>query len=123
MDQSANNSVYIFNENGSFVRAISNYGRAANEYIQLSDIFIDSADSTLNIVSRIDKKLFVYNMSGEQLLEVRKLPKSFLSVTKRDGFFAAYMGNFAEEAKQPYILWTMDKDLKFGYANFFETKY
>jgi len=118
MDQSANNSVYIFNENGSFVRAISNYGRAANEYIQLSDIFIDSADSTLNIVSRIDKKLFVYNMSGEQLLEVRKLPKSFLSVTKRDGFFAAYMGNFAEEAKQPYILWTMDKDLKLQHSYF-----
>ncbi len=118
MDQSAKNSVYIFNENGSFVRAISNYGRAANEYIQLSDIFIDSVDSTLNIVSRIDKKLFVYNITGEHQREVRKLPKSFVSVTKKDGFFAAYMGNFAEDAKQPYILWTMDKDFKLQHSYF-----
>ena len=58
MDKKQNRSIYLFNLNGDFIQVISKYGNGPEEYMQLTDMFINAEDSTLNIVSRIYNKLF-----------------------------------------------------------------
>ena len=55
-------AVYIFNLQGKLLHKISRKGRGAEEYLQLSDMFIDSRNRTLNLLSRIDEKLLVFDV-------------------------------------------------------------
>ena len=112
MDKTKNKSIYLYNTKGEFLRSISNYGQGPEEYIQLTDMFIDPINSTLNIVSKSDKKLFIYNLSGDKLLKIEKTPKSFISMEKMNKSYLAYMGNYSEDFNQPYNLWLLNRNLE-----------
>ncbi|RNC63308.1 6-bladed beta-propeller [Proteiniphilum sp. X52] len=112
MDKTQNMSIYIFNLEGGLIHSISNFGNGPAEYIQLTDMFVDPADSSLNIVSRIDKKLFKYDLKGEELRTIGKNPKSFTSMRKMDKGYLAYMGNYSEDRTKPYNLWLLNENLK-----------
>ncbi len=119
MDKSQNRSIYLFNLEGDFVNVISNYGNGPEEYVQLTDMFIDPGDSTLNIVSRVDNKLFKYDMRGEKLLAIKKTPKSFTSMMKTDNGYMAYVANWIQDPEEPYNVWLMNENLEIR-EHFFE---
>jgi hypothetical protein len=112
MDKSQTRSVVVYDTSGHFVGLISKQGKGPEEYIQLTDIFIDPDDNTLNVVSRIDKKILKYDITGNRLLEVKKTPKSFTRLSKMKDGYVGYMGNYGEDGKMPYNIWTMSPDMK-----------
>ena len=57
----------FFNLQGKLLHKISRKGRGAEEYLQLSDMFIDSRNRTLNLLSRIDEKLLVFDVDEYRL--------------------------------------------------------
>lgn len=71
-------AVYIFNLQGKLLHKISRKGRGAEEYLQLSDMFIDSRNRTLNLLSRIDEKLLVFDVDEYRLVKTIRLPKAFV---------------------------------------------
>lgn len=112
MDRFQNKSVYLYDLQGNFIRSISNHGQGPEEYIQLTDMFIDPIDSTLNIVSRMDRKLFKYDLRGEELRVIENTPKSFTYIKKFNKGYMAHMGNYSEDKTKPYNLWFLDENLE-----------
>ncbi|NLB79627.1 MAG: 6-bladed beta-propeller, partial [Clostridiaceae bacterium] len=112
MDKKQNRSIYLFNLNGDFIQVISKYGNGPEEYMQLTDMFINAEDSTLNIVSRIDNKLFKYDLRGENLVAIEKIPKSFTSLIKIDKGYVGYMNNWSQDPKEPYNVWSMNNKME-----------
>jgi hypothetical protein len=112
MDKSQTRSVVVYDISGHFVNLISKQGKGPEEYIQLTDIFIDPDDNTLNVVSRVDKKILKYDITGNRLLEVKKTPKPFTRFSKMKDGYVGYMGNYGEDGKMPYKIWTMSPDMK-----------
>jgi len=117
LDVSQNNSVYIFSENGSYINHIANYGNGPEEYIDLMDIYINPEDSTLNLVSRIDKKRITYDLNG-QFIAVEKMPKSFVSMLKINGGYIAFMGHNTEDSEKPFNVWSLDDTYNVRGASF-----
>jgi len=112
MDKFQNKSIYLFDVNGKYISSISNYGNGPEEYIQLTDIFIDSDDSTLNVLSRIDNKLLKYDQKGEKLLSIKKTPKSFTSMQKIPNGYVGYVSNWIQDLDEPFNVWLMDENLE-----------
>ncbi|RXF71827.1 6-bladed beta-propeller [Arcticibacter tournemirensis] len=112
-------SVFVYDTLGHFINLISKVGKGPEEYIQLEDIFVNSDDSTLNLVSRIDKKIHVYDLDGKRLLNVLKTPKSFMQFSKSKDGFVGYMANWAEDQDMAKNVWMLSRDLKFV-SSFFE---
>ena len=110
-------SVIVYDSLGQFMNVISTYGQGPDDYLQLFDIFIDTDDETLNLVSRIDRKILKYDLNGEQLIGVIKVPKSFGSISKMKEGFVGAMRNWSEDRSKPYNVWTMSKD--FNLDNYF----
>lgn len=112
MDNSRNNSIYLFSLDGKYISTISDFGSGPEEYIQLTDIFIDTEDSTLNVLSRVDSKLLKYDLVGERLVSVMKTPKSFTSMQKTSFGYIGYMANWTQDPNAPYNLWMMNNELE-----------
>lgn len=104
------NSIHIFTEKGTCVNSISRRGHGANEYMELNDFFVDEESHTINALSRLDKKLFIYDRMGERLLTTKTLPKSLFAIVKYSGGYVGYSANYIENKDQPYNFWVMDKD-------------
>ena len=105
-------AVYIFNLQGKLLHKISRKGRGAEEYLQLSDMFIDSRNRTLNLLSRIDEKLLVFDVDEYRLVKTIRLPKAFVKMVSLENGYIGYMGNYSQDKNQPYNLWAMNSDRK-----------
>ena len=101
-------AVYIFNLQGKLLHKISRKGRGAEEYLQLSDMFIDSRNRTLNLLSRIDEKLLVFDVDEYRLVKTIRLPKAFVKMVSLENGYIGYMGNYSQDKNQPYNLWAMN---------------
>lgn len=112
MDKYQNKSIYIFDIDGNYISTIFNHGNGPEDYLQLTDIFIDPEDSTLNVLSRIDNKLFKYDLKGEKLLSFKKTPKSFTSMQKTPNGYLGYMSNWIQDPDAPFNVWLMNKELE-----------
>lgn len=100
----------IYNQKGKYIATISNRGHASNEYIGIDDFFIDPEDSSINIISGIDKKLFKYNREGSKLLDVKHMSKSYRNMSRIKNGYIGYVGNNIDNQKSPYNFWTMDNN-------------
>ena len=107
-DYSKSKAVFIFDTTGHFLNKIDRYGRAGDEYMQLRSLWVDTLRRTLNFISRVDKKWFIYDPEGGKLLEVRNLPKAFMQVVCDGTVRFGYSGNYREDASQPYNVWCLD---------------
>jgi hypothetical protein len=112
MDKNQTKSVIIYDTLGNFVNEISKYGQGPNEYIQLTDIIIDTLNTTLNLISRMDRKMLKYDLDGKHFHGVERLPKFFTQFSKTKDGYVGYMGNYSEEPKKAYNIWTVSQDLK-----------
>lgn len=106
-------SVYVYDDQGGFVKKVNDYGRAGDQYSQLVDLLIDKRDKNLKLVSRLDRKLISYSLNGSELLKVDKLPKLFFSLSQTKKGFAGFTGNFIEDSNSKNV-WMMSDDLKVG---------
>lgn len=100
--------VYIFNLQGKLLHKIDRKGRGAEEYLQLFDMFVDSRNRTLNLLSRMDEKLLVFDVDGYRLVKTIRLPKSFVGMIPFENGYMGYMGNYSQDKDQPYNLWKMN---------------
>lgn len=105
-----NHTVSIYDTSGNFINNISDYGRAGDQYNQLTDILVDNDDETLKLISRVDRKLISYSLNGSDLLKTEKLPKSFFKLSKNDGGFFGFVGNYIDGPDSKNI-WAMKGDL------------
>ena len=111
LDRFQTRSVFIFDINGNFINVISNFGQGPGEYLQLRDIFIDKSDSTLNLLGRMDRKIFKYDLDGRELLEVIPTPKVFSSIVRTRYGYAAHT-EWTQDFNNPHNLWLLDKNLE-----------
>lgn len=112
LDKEQGKSVHVYTLDGRHVSTIARQGHGSNEYAQLSDIFVNPNDGTLNLLSRVDRKLLVFDREGKRLLETKHLPKSFTSMVAIKGGYVGYMGNYSEDKRQPYNFWTLDDKME-----------
>jgi len=112
LDNSKKQCVYIYTLKGRYVNTVSRQGKGKNEYINISDIFIDKRDNSLNILSRADSKILSFNSEGRELYKVSKLPKTFTAILPLENGYIGYMGNYTESKDSPYNFWTLDDSLK-----------
>ncbi|MDR0558997.1 MAG: 6-bladed beta-propeller [Prevotellaceae bacterium] len=119
MDNSQTYSIYIFDISGNFVGSISRQGQGPEEYVQLSDIFIDSTKSTLNVVSRVDKKILEFDLDGKQCLKIKKTPLWFSEMAKVKNGYLGYAGNSIQGTDEKYSVYKLSDRLELKGA-FFE---
>lgn len=94
-----NQSLYIYNTNGQFIRAISRQGHATNEYLKLDDFFIDDESGNINLVSQLEQKLLVYNYDGSIFLKTIRLPGKFARMICIEDGYIGYQGNYKENTE------------------------
>lgn len=112
MDYQQTQSIFVYDTLGNFVNNISKFGQGPEEYIQMTDMFVEPGDSTLNIVSRIDKKIIQYTLRGDSCIGVRKMPKAFWTLSPFQNGYVGYMGNYGEDRLRPFNLWRLNHDLE-----------
>ena len=105
-------AVYIFNLQGKFLHKISKIGRGPEEYLQLSDIFIDQDKQTLNLLSRIDAKLLTYDINNLNIIKSSPLPKAFYKMIALKNHYLGHIGNYTQDKDEPYNLWEMDSEFR-----------
>lgn len=103
--------VFVLSDNGTLINTIDRRGQGPGEYVTLSDIFVDEAESTLNILSRHDHKLLIFDILGRNLVKERQLPKAFCLMTKVEDGYLGYMSNYSENPTKPYNVWHLDENL------------
>ena len=112
MDSQKTQTVLIFDNSGKFINSISDIGNGPNEYAQLTDILINPLDSSLNLISRMDRKILKYGLDGRQVLSVENLPKSFKQFFKTKNGYVGYMGNFGDGQDKSKNISTLSDDLE-----------
>lgn len=103
-------SIFVFDTLGNYLYKIDNFGRGSTEYLQLRGMWVDTLRQTFNFISRMDRKHFIYDLTGKQLKEVRKLPKTFAEVIWNGSCLTGYSGNFAEDREAPFNVWELDSN-------------
>lgn len=111
LDESSK-SVHIFTDAGRYVNTISARGHGAGEYINIDDIFADGENKTINILSRQNGKVYVYNAQGNKQTRILQLPKHFFKMSRTADGYIGYMGNFTEDTSKPYNYWLLDKQMR-----------
>lgn len=104
-------SVHIFLDDGRYINTVSKRGHARDEYIQLSDVFVDQKTDELKILSRADKKLLSFSVDGSLFKKTSTLPKTFCAMRQYGSKYAGYMGNYSEDMSEPYNVWLLDSEL------------
>jgi len=70
VDKEMTNSVYIFKDNGEFIKVINHRGKGPKEYQQIEDITIDKNNNELVLLDNDGKKILFYDFFGNYQSEV-----------------------------------------------------
>lgn len=110
--------IAVYDTLGNPISRISAMGRGPNEYTGLYSFFIDQDAKSLNLVSRFDRKMLVYNLSGDTLIKVEKLPKRYFDMIKTENGYMGYVGNVSYPPN-PKNVWHLNEKLeeKRGYLD------
>ncbi|NDV47963.1 6-bladed beta-propeller [Paludibacter sp. 221] len=57
-------NVFIFDNEGNFIKKISNKGMGPNEYINISDFEIDTKNEKILLLSSVDRTIHCYSLDG-----------------------------------------------------------
>lgn len=112
MDANKTRTVYIYDLSGKYINKISKYGQGPDEYLQLADLYIDPADASLNVVTRIDRKIMKFDLDGKQLRKVIGTPKAFTRLTQFKDRYVGYMGNYIQDCENPYNVWVLSEKME-----------
>lgn len=112
MDKNKTRSVYIYTLSGKYVNKISAYGQGPEEYLQLTDMYINPSDASLNVVTRIDQKIMKYDLAGNRLCGVTGTHKAFSKFALFGNRYIGYMGNYIQDKENPYNVWVMSEKME-----------
>lgn len=104
--------VNVVDTKGCLVGKIASRGRGNNEYLELTDAFVDGKSNTINILSRANRKLYVYDLHTYKLKKILSLPLSFIQMVKIQNGYVAYMGNYTEKENEPYNIWLLSDSME-----------
>jgi hypothetical protein len=119
LDRWQTQTVLIFDRSGNFVNSISNRGEGPNEYLQLWDILINPDNGSLNLISRMDKKMLRYSSDGSRLLSVESLPEIFSCFFKTQTGYIGYAGNYRNSPDESKNVLVLSNDLEIE-SSFFD---
>ncbi|RHR82828.1 6-bladed beta-propeller [Odoribacter sp. AF15-53] len=105
-------SVFIFDLKGNFIHKINTVGRAPGEYLQLFDIFINKRNHTLNLLSRIDRKVLSYDINNLKLVEIYPIPETLYKMFSWQKGYIGYAGNYTQDENKRYNLWELDSNFQ-----------
>ncbi|MDR2424663.1 MAG: 6-bladed beta-propeller [Prevotellaceae bacterium] len=88
------NSVYIFDENGKYLRKIYRRGGGPEEYIYLTDFNIDSKNGNIQVYDGLSGRILNYTNEG-QFLNKKEVSKgySFISLKNNRWMFYSHYGS------------------------------
>ena len=90
------NKLYFFNTTGSFLSSLNRQGRGPEEYLHLTDAYIDR-ENNIYVLDKRGRKILKYDENGEYLLTM-KTGLIGLSFTKlNDDVWAIYCGSEKNE--------------------------
>lgn len=112
MDANKTRTVYIYDLFGKYINKISKYGQGPEEYLQLTDLYVDPANNNLNVVTSVDRKILKYDCDGNRLGKPIQMPKAFSKFTLFDNQYIGYMGNNIQDREQPYNVWVMPRGME-----------
>jgi hypothetical protein len=111
MDTRHNDAVFVYDTAGHFINSVHHKGQGDKEYYQLTDIFINHDDNSLNLVSCADKKILQFDADGKKLLNVWQTPQTFMHLLPvKDGYLGD-IDNPWENSNKIDNLWLLSKDL------------
>lgn len=109
LDRNQQRCVHIFSTSGKYINTISKLGHAADEYIDVQDVFINKENKTVNLLSRNSKKVLSFDLYGKEEPKIIKMPMMFTRVVKIDKGYIGYAGNYSESAEK-YNYWILDEN-------------
>jgi len=114
LDSYVTNAVYIFDLEGTWISTIAKKGHGPGEYINISDMYIDKANTTLNLVAYANKKIMTFDLEGKKLLEERAFNFSIWNAECfPDGTLTGYTNNRSKAfPSSPRIICFKDKELQ-----------
>ena len=80
--------------------------------MQLADLYIDPTDASLNVATRIDRKIMKFDLDGKQLRKVIGTPKAFTRLTQFKDRYVGYMGNYIQDCENPYNVWVLSEKME-----------
>ena len=113
LDCDVTQAVYVYDLEGNWISTIAKKGHGPGEYINITDMYIDKANSTLNLVAFANKKIMRFDLTGEKLLD--EIPLS-ISIMNAESFPNGAMVGYSNSNNQsnntsPQIFCFEDKDL------------
>ncbi len=90
IDPNATNQVHRFDKNGKFLNSIGNFGRGPEEYLDMTDVMLDT-EGNVCIWSQFSEALFTYSPDGV-MLNKKTLPYATERYFSHNGFNYHYIG-------------------------------
>lgn len=102
----SNNSLFLFNSDGSFIRKINRRGRGRGEYLKIEHFDINKNDREISILDVDSRKIVVYSINGDFIRQIN-LPEIVFdfSVTK-GGDYLCYCPKYYGRGNRG--LWQID---------------
>ena len=89
LDMYKTESVFIFDNTGKWINTIHRKGQGPEEYINITDIFVDDKTQSLCLLCRSNKKIMVFDENGELQKQEVLPPVWFFHMEKTsDGYVA-----------------------------------
>lgn len=93
LDWKVTKSVFIFDLNGKCISTIARMGHGPGEYINITDMFIDPLNETLNLLATANRKIMSFSLDGKALLSETTYSYPILSMeATREGSYVGYIG-------------------------------
>ncbi|MFA5816161.1 MAG: 6-bladed beta-propeller [Bacteroidales bacterium] len=115
------NALFMFNENGNFIKQIIQRGKGPGEAIDVVDFDIDRKNKRLLVLELIKKELLVYNLDGIFQFSLKNDFQSFYFSCLDSTTYAFYIGYFdpsfhnlhltSEKGKPKVLLFPYPKDI------------
>lgn len=104
-----NSNLFLFDNNGTFIRKIGEKGQGPNEYITFNDVIYDGENKQIYAFERYKSTMFVYNLQGE-LLNMIKSEVMFNSFVKNEYGYWVY-SCFKNNNPRNNLLMLLDENL------------
>lgn len=93
-------NLYVFDENGRFIRKIGQRGDGPGEYKDISDFVINTEKETISILSNFNIKIFEYDLQGKFIRDIAFsdfFPKHMNLLN--NNYYALYTDNSSDSFK------------------------
>ncbi len=110
MDGSRTKLIYVFSEEGQFLRTIGKIGKGPGEYSQIADFTIDEESNKVIILAH-PSTVFVYDKDGDFLFKKDLFSGSLFSIINyNNGYMFSTDHNSYIKGENAYLFFNFDKE-------------